>query len=373
MNSRTFLGFKQNLLSTFVALSDDEKKGYLWLVRDDVNEGSKKCQIYLGTKLYAETNDGSADIVLEKLANAFGGLLDENGDFVGLPYEGTGTTENHPILSQDADNLLDILKNIEAAIIESNANNTDLVNDAVSGLTEAIEALEGSVEANAEAIEAINEELAKKANADDVYTKEEIDGKIAGVWHFKGTKESMDELNAIEEKAEGDVYQIGDKEYAWNGTEWIELGFNVDLSTYATKEDVNEKVEEIENTINDAVSGLTDDINDTNERVDGIEERVETLEEKSNTSVDTMEEAQEIAKAENQGQIIYINNKNGDTGYTAGAYVVTGEGTVAKLGTTTATGDVEGEVNDLIGRVTTVETKVETIITQLTIDGDDVE
>lgn len=32
----------------------------------------------------------------------------------------------------------------------------------------------------------------------------------------------------------GNVYQIGDKEYASNGTVWVELGFNIDLTPYLT-------------------------------------------------------------------------------------------------------------------------------------------
>ena len=33
---------------------------------------------------------------------------------------------------------------------------------------------------------------------------------------------------------EGDVYQVrdNDKEYAYNGTEWVELGFNINLDDY---------------------------------------------------------------------------------------------------------------------------------------------
>lgn len=85
----------------------------------------------------------------------------------------------------------------------------------------------------------------------DYYTKSEIGNMIAGTFHFKGEKASYEELTALTEMSEGDVYQIGDKEYAYNGSEWVELGFNVDLSdyllsstasdTYATKTEINAK------------------------------------------------------------------------------------------------------------------------------------
>ena len=83
----------------------------------------------------------------------------------------------------------------------------------------------------------------------DVYTKAEVDGKIAGTFKFVGEVESFDKLPTSGVKA-GDVYQVGEKEYAYDGDSWVELGFNIDLSsyaksadvaaTYATKQSVNE-------------------------------------------------------------------------------------------------------------------------------------
>ena len=80
-----------------------------------------------------------------------------------------------------------------------------------------------------------DELLAAKANADSVYTKEEANNLFGGAFHFRGEKESYAELEAIESKSIGDVYQVNDKEYAWDGENWIELGFNIDLSEYAKK------------------------------------------------------------------------------------------------------------------------------------------
>lgn len=71
----------------------------------------------------------------------------------------------------------------------------------------------------------------------DTYTKGEVDQKVAGAFHFKGEQESLDALNALTDKKNGDVYQIGDKEYAYNGTAWVELGFNINLEGYVTKEE----------------------------------------------------------------------------------------------------------------------------------------
>lgn len=71
----------------------------------------------------------------------------------------------------------------------------------------------------------------------DVYTKAEVDGKIAGTFKFVGEVDSFDKLPTSGVKA-GDVYQVGEKEYAYDGDSWVELGFNIDLSSYAKSADV---------------------------------------------------------------------------------------------------------------------------------------
>ena len=54
---------------------------------------------------------------------------------------------------------------------------------------------------------------------------------------FKGEVDKIDELPT--DAQEGDVYQLDDMEYAWNGTEWVKLGFNIDISD---KEDKGYKI-----------------------------------------------------------------------------------------------------------------------------------
>lgn len=62
------------------------------------------------------------------------------------------------------------------------------------------------------------------------------------------------------------------------------------------------------------------------------------------------------ATADNIGQIIYVTT--GTDAYPAGPYIVTGAGEVAKLGTTTASGDLAGDVSTLQGKVSTLENTV---------------
>lgn len=70
-----------------------------------------------------------------------------------------------------------------------------------------------------------------------------------GAFRFLGEVPSFEELPKTANN--GDIYQVPpDKEYIWNGEKWILLGFNMDLSSYATVKYVNDKhdtnAEEIE-------------------------------------------------------------------------------------------------------------------------------
>lgn len=67
----------------------------------------------------------------------------------------------------------------------------------------------------------------------DAYTKTEVDGKVSGVLHYKGTKSAVSNL-PTSGNTTGDVWHItaDGSERAWDGTEWQELGTAVDLSGY---------------------------------------------------------------------------------------------------------------------------------------------
>jgi len=64
-----------------------------------------------------------------------------------------------------------------------------------------------------------------------------ITGKVAGLWHFKGTVATVAALDNVSNPAEGDVYQVtaDGSEYAYNGSAWVELGTVMDLSAYTVK------------------------------------------------------------------------------------------------------------------------------------------
>ena len=88
------------------------------------------------------------------------------------------------------------------------------------------------------------------------------------------------------------------------------------------------------------------------------------------------------ATTENIGQIVNISDEEtvGNIKYTAGLYIVTGAGSVAKLGTTTASGDLTGDVEKLKGDVNSLQSTVgkldgdenaEGSVKKLVKDGDD--
>lgn len=118
----------------------------------------------------------------------------------------------------------------------------------VEGLNQTVETLGTRTEALETTVGNAERGLVKDVNdvktnlTTNYYNKGEVDQKVAGAFHFKGKAHKFeggkiytDESTALEGMKEGDVYQVNDKEYAYSGTEWVELGFNIDLSHLAEK------------------------------------------------------------------------------------------------------------------------------------------
>lgn len=85
----------------------------------------------------------------------------------------------------------------------------------------------------------VNTAISGKANSADVYTKTEIDNKLAGAMNYKGTKATVSQLPSSG-NATGDVWHVtaDGGEYAWNGSSWEELGSLIDLSGYVEDSDL---------------------------------------------------------------------------------------------------------------------------------------
>ena len=84
------------------------------------------------------------------------------------------------------------------------------------------------------------------------------------------------------------------------------------------------------------------------------------LEELGKGSLVTDQNPKLFAKADNIGQIIYLTTQviDGDDTYSPGPYIVSGNGTVSKIGTTSASGDIAADVAALQGKVSTLESAV---------------
>nr|DAQ94547.1 MAG TPA: hypothetical protein [Caudoviricetes sp.] len=138
-----------------------------------------------------------------------------------------------------------------------NTTTVDGLSAAVESLDNRADALEGKVGDDSKGLVKEVADLTTEVSGvksdltGNYYNKEAVDGLVSGAFHFRGNAK---ELNAegnlvgtddkvITGKA-GDVYQIGDKEYAYNGSAWVELGFTLDLSAYATTASVTTAKEE---------------------------------------------------------------------------------------------------------------------------------
>ena len=79
-------------------------------------------------------------------------------------------------------------------------------------------------------------------NKPDIYTKAEVNNLLTSTMHYKGTKPTQSELPSTGNTI-GDVWNVTDTDtnYAWNGSTWDALSSSIDLSGYATKEELTQK------------------------------------------------------------------------------------------------------------------------------------
>ena len=89
-----------------------------------------------------------------------------------------------------------------------------------------------------EKLASIDSEIANR------YTKGEIDNKLTGAFHYKGSVASKKKLPK-DGNEQGDVYNVQDTgaNYAWNGEDWDKLSETIDLTPYLKTEDAEAKYE----------------------------------------------------------------------------------------------------------------------------------
>lgn len=133
--------------------------------------------------------------------------------------------------------------------------------DTVDGLSSALETLRQTVESHTERIEGHDDKL------------DELEQKINSVgsaFQFKGTVADQVALMLLDttNMREGDVYQIVENgaEFAWDGSQWVELGTTVDLTP------LTQEVESLRDLMGDVPAGEDPPAKTVLERLSDIEQ-----------------------------------------------------------------------------------------------------
>lgn len=180
---------------------------------------------------------------------------DTNQIFSGLPI---GFSRNNPIpldkteVWDNLDNLRDYAQNNPTAYVGQILTYVDRLNNTTT--TYVISNENGDIkelgaggptdglESRLDAIDGIlNGDTGLVTKVGSLETQlETVTNSISSVFKYKGAKDSYSDLLLIDNPSVGDVWSVGEAEYAWNGTDWIELGVTttVDLSDYAKKADL---------------------------------------------------------------------------------------------------------------------------------------
>lgn len=150
-----------------------------------------------------------------------------------MPFVEKNYKNGDTLFANDLNNLVSGIKETKNSIAaKANAND-------VFTKTEVTEALEAKANvADVYTKVEVNNALAEKANVADVYSKAEVDAKVATVFRYCGVVNAISDLPK-DNNLVGDAYKVlEDKNvYAWNGTSWDNLGEDVDLTPYLTKEE----------------------------------------------------------------------------------------------------------------------------------------
>ena len=195
-----------------------------------------------------ETKEVEADFYLDNTINQGSGISDHS------KLTNRDLANQHPIKSiTGLQDILDALADIGAGgtvdlsayLSKEEASATYSTKDNVSSSilehnssTQSHSDIRGAIKANTDS-------LALKANKRDVYTKEQVDAKISSVYRFCGSVASYNNLPQSDQVI-GDTYNVEDTgaNYAWTGTIWDKLSETIDLTNYATTENVNSSIAE---------------------------------------------------------------------------------------------------------------------------------
>ena len=139
------------------------------------------------------------------------------------------------------------------ALTDKQVNSTKLVQNTVSVVQSSAASAQNSANQANNAVQQV-EQMINTMPTDYVKTstfeayKQEVNSKISAVYRFKGSVASYNALPVYDREI-GDVWNALDTgaNYAWTSEGWDKLSENFDLSAYALKEDVPEKMSDLEN------------------------------------------------------------------------------------------------------------------------------
>lgn len=235
----TFKGLKQVTLSTYLATSEEIRKDYLWFVREFSGETVVSSAIYFGNRKYADVGGEVAEEKAQHLIASLGGMVDENGEWVGfLPIE------EHEILS----------------------------NSGITSVEDALSALESAILANAQAIADKEGELEDlKAEVEDLDDRATV---TANTYSDAAAMENLPFGKIIyvlnEEEISGVTYGSG----AYINTQ---AGLKkLDSTAPSSSTTIEDRVETLEN----AVGLIDDEIGDTEYEGESITDAIAALQEK---------------------------------------------------------------------------------------------
>jgi hypothetical protein len=101
-----------------------------------------------------------------------------------------------------------------------------------------------TVEGHTASINTLQTSIGSKANASDVYTKDQVDNKVSSsvtsVYKYKGNVASLSALDSVESPENGHVYFVTEDSlnYAYTDGNWNPLAGIIDLSDYVTDSDM---------------------------------------------------------------------------------------------------------------------------------------
>ena len=86
--------------------------------------------------------------------------------------------------------------------------------------------------------------------------------KLTSIFKFKGSKDNLDAIQAIESPETGDVYHnsANGGEYVYDGTQWELLGLSIDLELYAKTVDVTSAINTAKEELSSTITATTADL-----------------------------------------------------------------------------------------------------------------